>query len=218
MKTSLSCVSLCVMTLALGCRSNGNHDEYESSQHTNHAADSSSTPSKTAASPSPTASTASADKQAQNAGASTSNASSTSADRQFFEKAAQGGMFEVESSRIAATKAVSDSLRDFGTMMIDDHGKANEELQALARSKGITVPSTLDGGHQRQVDELRDLSGATFDSRYHELQVAAHDGAIELFEKTARDSTDSDVRAFATKTLPTLRKHRAALDNIQIPR
>jgi putative membrane protein len=103
-------------------------------------------------------------------------------------------------------------------MMIDDHGKANEELQALARSKGITMPSTLDSAHQRQLDELSDLSGATFDSKYHEMQVAAHDGAIELFEKTARDSTDSDVRAFATKTLPTLRKHRAALDDIQIPR
>jgi predicted outer membrane protein len=32
--------------------------------------------------------------------------------------------------------------------MVDDHGKANDELSQLARQKGVTLPATLDKSSQ----------------------------------------------------------------------
>ena len=136
-------------------------------------------------------------------------------DKTFAEKALSGGRFEVESSRIALEKAYSGKIRDFANMMIADHGQANQELENLARQKGVSVPTTLDADAQAKVDELRQLDGDPFDKRYREMQIDAHDEAIRLFQKASRDAQDRDVRSFATKTLPTLQKHRDRLDEIQ---
>ncbi len=139
-------------------------------------------------------------------------------DREFAEQAAQGGMLEVESSKLAVERSRSEALRNFATMMVADHGSTHRELETLAKSKAVTLPSSLDSKHQARLDELRDLSGAEFDSKYHALQLTAHDEAIELFEKASREGSDGELRAFANETLPVLRKHRAELDTIQIPR
>jgi putative membrane protein len=133
-------------------------------------------------------------------------------DREFVEKAVQGGMLEVESSRLAISKNVAGSDRKFADAMISDHGKANRELEDLLRKKGVTPASTLDRDHQAKLDELRDKQGTAFAAAYREMQIKAHDKAIELFERAERDSDDKDLKAFASKTLPTLRHHRSMLD------
>src|SRR5438552_6641894 len=83
-------------------------------------------------------------------------------DREFTEKAAQGGLLEVETSRLALRKNVTGADREFADMMIADHGKANRELEDLVRSKGGTPPNALDREHQHEVDALRQLEGVAF--------------------------------------------------------
>jgi putative membrane protein len=136
-------------------------------------------------------------------------------DKTFAQKAIAGGRFEVESSRVALDKASSGKIRDFANMMIADHGQANQELENLAQKKGLSVPTTLSADMQAKLDELRRLDGSAFDTRYREMQIDAHDDAIRLFRKASTDAQDQDLRAFATKTLPTLQKHRDRLDEIQ---
>lgn len=133
-------------------------------------------------------------------------------DRNFVGTAAPAGLWEVESSRLALTKNISDQHREFAQRMIDDHGKANRELADLVRKKGGAVPLALDGEHQRMLDELRDLDGAEFERRYHDMQVKAHDGAIELFQNAASTCDDAELREFIAATLPTLKEHRRHLD------
>jgi putative membrane protein len=147
---------------------------------------------------------------------STTNASmsvaATADDRDFVTKAAQGGVFEVKSSELALTKSgISPEMRSFAQMMVDDHGKANKELTDLARKKSITASTMLDSKHQAQLDELTALDGDAFDRAYREAQIKAHDGAIELFEKAAKDCDDADLKSFAQRTLPTLKTHRSKL-------
>lgn len=133
-------------------------------------------------------------------------------ERTFLEKAAQCNMLEIESSQLALDKGVSGNDRTFAKMMVEDHAKANRELADLCRDKGCSIPSTLDAEDQRKLDDLRGLDGAAFTRAYHELQVKGHDKAIALFEDAARECENPQVRSFASRTLPTLREHRAALD------
>jgi putative membrane protein len=133
-------------------------------------------------------------------------------DREFVDAAAQGGMFELDSSRMALDKNASGQNRAFANMMLEDHEKANRELEKLVREKGGMLPIAPDAEHRRLLDELSKTQGQTFDIAYHDAQVAAHDLAIALFEDAARNCEDPDLRAFAEKTLPTLRKHRSHLD------
>ncbi len=58
------------------------------------------------------------------------------ADTKFVLEAANGGMAEVSLGKLAAEKATSPDVKQFGQRMADDHSKANEELKALASQEG----------------------------------------------------------------------------------
>jgi putative membrane protein len=133
-------------------------------------------------------------------------------DRDFVAKAAVGGMFEVQSSELALQKNVSAEHREFAQMMIEDHGRANRKLEELAQDKGLTLPATLDRGHQDKLEQLRAAEAREFERLYHEMQVEAHDQAIEMSERCSRECEDREIRAFAADTLPKLREHRRQLD------
>jgi putative membrane protein len=137
-------------------------------------------------------------------------------DRTFVTQAASAGLFEVQSSELALQQqGLSNKEREFAQMMVDDHGKANRELMKLAANKGVTVPTQLLKSDQQQLDQLKNRSSDDFAKQYRSLQKKAHDDAIALFEKESRDGQDAELRAFAEKTLPTLRKHRQHIDQLQ---
>ena len=46
--------------------------------------------------------------------------------------AGMANMFEVETSKVALEKSTRDDVKQFAQQMIDDHGKAGEELKAAA--------------------------------------------------------------------------------------
>jgi putative membrane protein len=141
-----------------------------------------------------------------NAGAGDTGALSD-ADREFMMKAAVGGMAEVELGRMAAQKAVNGDVKTFGKHMVDDHSKANDELKQLASQKGVTLPTDLDARHKETMDRLSKLNGAAFDSAYVSEMVKDHAEDVSEFERESSQGQNSDLRAWAAKTLPTLREH-----------
>lgn len=140
-------------------------------------------------------------------GATGSQVSMSSQDRDFVMDAAMGGMLEVELGRVAAQRGASDAVKQFGQRMVDDHSKANQELMSLASSKGLTLPTALDDKHQQTVTKLSGLSGAEFDRAYSKLMLKDHEKDVKEFERQSTRGGDADIRAFATKTLPTLQEH-----------
>lgn len=130
-----------------------------------------------------------------------------SQDSKFLMEAAMGGLMEVELGRVAAQKASSDAVKQFGQRMVDDHGAANTELTSLATSKGVTLPTALDEKHQKDVTKLSAMSGADFDRAYMKMMVSDHVKDVAEFEKQSTKATDPDLKAFASKTLPTLQEH-----------
>jgi len=128
-------------------------------------------------------------------------------DAKFVHDAALGGMTEVELGKAADKNAVSPQVKTFGKHMVDDHSKANDELAALAKSKGVDAPASLDAEHKKAVDKLSGMSGAAFDKAFMTQMVTDHKKTVALFEKAASGSKDPDIKAFASKTLPTLKEH-----------
>ena len=143
----------------------------------------------------------------QNSNSSPNANKMTSQDRNFIMDAAMGGMEEVELGRVAAQKGMSAAVKQFGQRMVDDHSQANSELMSLASSKGITLPTELDQKHRAEVTKFSAMSGAEFDREYTKLMVSDHRKDVSEFEKQSTRGTDADLKAFATKTLPTLQEH-----------
>lgn len=128
-------------------------------------------------------------------------------DHSFVEKAAMGGMAEVELGNLAQQKASSDEVKQFASRMVQDHGKANDELKQIASAKGIQLPTALDKKHRGDIDRLGKMSGAQFDRAYMSHMVDDHKKDIADFKKEASGGKDSELKAFASKSLPTLEEH-----------
>jgi putative membrane protein len=129
------------------------------------------------------------------------------ADEAFVTKAAKGGMAEVELGKLAAEKASTDAVKQFGQRMVDDHGKANDELKALAQSKNITLPSEIGPEEKALRDRLVKLSGSAFDQAYMKAMVSDHVKDVNEFRMESKSGKDPEVKAWAAKTLPTLEEH-----------
>jgi putative membrane protein len=131
-----------------------------------------------------------------------------SAERAFLEQAAQNGHAEVESGKLALRKSANTQVKSFAQQMVDDHGKTGRELAELAATKGVKVPDGPSLAQKGKIKLLSTADGERFDQRYAKgFGVGAHEDTIRLFEKAAEKATDPDVKAFATKTLPTLNNH-----------
>ncbi len=129
-------------------------------------------------------------------------------DAKFIKGAAEGNLAEVKLGELAQQRAASDSVKEFGKRMATDHQKAYDELSQVASQKGVAMPTALDRGHQRRYDKLAKLSGADFDRAYMKEMVRDHDKDVKAFQKEANAGKDPDVKAWASRTLPTVQEHQ----------
>jgi putative membrane protein len=136
-------------------------------------------------------------------------------DKAFVMKAAQGGMTEVELGKIAESNGSSDDVKTFGSHMVMDHGKANDELKSIAEQKSIAIPSALDAKHQATVDKFKHLSGAAFDKAYVNEMVKDHKMDASLFREESTTAQDPELKTFATNTLTVVESHLTDIKGIQ---
>lgn len=129
------------------------------------------------------------------------------ADQKFVEKVAQDGIAEADLGALAKERAKSDEVKQFAQRMIDDHGKANEQLEEIAKNKGAVVPTEAGEEHSKIRAELADLKGEEFDQKYMAAMAEGHQKAVDLFQKEIESGQDADVKAFAEQTLPTIKEH-----------
>jgi putative membrane protein len=110
---------------------------------------------------------------------------------------------------LGAQKASSGQVKAFAKQITADHKKANDDLLVIIKGKGVQVPSTRSAMHKSTMDKFRQQeAGKAFDRDYIEQMIEDHKADIELFEAAADDEKlDVDLRAYAKKTLPTLRDH-----------
>ncbi|AMR30891.1 DUF305 domain-containing protein [Mucilaginibacter sp. PAMC 26640] len=136
-------------------------------------------------------------------------------DAKFATGIANAGMTEVALGKIAAEKGVNAQVKEYGAMMATDHSKANEELMAIAKTKNITLPASPDEEHQKEITEISGKSGAEFDKAYVDAMVDGHKKVADMLEDGSKNCKDTDLMAFATKTLPVVKAHLAKIEAIQ---
>lgn len=136
-------------------------------------------------------------------------------DRQFIERAAAGGMAEVQLGQLAQQKASSDEVKVFAARMVREHTESNAELMRLAQAKGIGLPADVPKSAHGDIDKVGKLSGAEFDRQYMQHMVSDHRKTVAEFKKASESARDLEVKAFAGKTLPRLQDHLNQAQAIQ---
>ncbi|MCZ2496338.1 DUF4142 domain-containing protein [Xylophilus sp. Kf1] len=129
-------------------------------------------------------------------------------DQKFIMTASGAGMYEVEISKLAVDKASDPAVKAFAQMMVTDHTKANDELKQFADSHNAKVAPGVPKDKQAVIARMSKMDGARFDKAYHDqVGIKDHKTDIALFEKEAKGGGNADLKAWADKTLPTLKTH-----------
>ena len=135
--------------------------------------------------------------------ASTSKSPATAAlsdkDKSFMKDAAKGGMMEVEMGKMAQQKGKSADVKKFGSTMVADHSKANNQLMAIAKKKGVDL--------SKEKPSMKKLNDANFDKEYINAMVKDHEEDWSAFQAEVKNGSDADVKAFASKTSAMIKKH-----------
>jgi putative membrane protein len=138
----------------------------------------------------------------------------TTSEKDFISHAARGSMEEVQLGRIAADKASSPEVKQFGERMVTDHSQLGQKLQQLASNLNLTPEQQLSPEQQSAVSRLQNLSGKAFDREYIKAMIADHTKDISEFQRMASQASNADIKQFASEALPTLQEHLSAAREI----
>jgi putative membrane protein len=135
-------------------------------------------------------------------------------DMQFANKASQGGTAEVKLGELALKNASSPDVKKFGQKMVDDHTKAGDKLKTIANKDNISLPPDMGAKEKATYDRFSRLQGADFDKAYMRDMVKDHKADVAEFQKEANGGKNSDLKQFASDTLPTLQEHLKMAEDI----
>src|SRR5918993_603190 len=134
-------------------------------------------------------------------------------DSAFITEAMQGDNSEVAIGQLAQAQGTSQKVKDFGRLLVEDHGSHKEELKTLAGAADVPVTDEPSAEGKANLERLKALSGADFDKQFKAMMIEDHTKDIAKYERQAA-SSDPQTAALAQKTLPTLRKHLDAANGL----
>jgi putative membrane protein len=129
------------------------------------------------------------------------------ADQDFVNAAAASDAAEIQAANLAATKAHAPRIKAFAAKMVTDHTATTQKLTAIVQSKGVTVTPAMSDMQTKMEAKLEADKPRAFDHDYITGQVAAHTGAVKVFQTEIDSGQDADLKAFAMATLPTIKQH-----------
>src|ERR1700744_6785864 len=114
-------------------------------------------------------------------------------DFNFVGQANLGAPFQVDSGRLAETKATNAAIRSYAHLMVTSHIPVVDALNVILKQKNVTPSSTLlHGAYDAMIFTLKADRGAEFDRNYVNGQVEYQKGNAALFEQEIQNGADPD--------------------------
>jgi putative membrane protein len=135
-------------------------------------------------------------------------------EKHFLTKVSGSQEAEIAFGRMAADRAESAKVKQFGQRMIEDHQKAAMEVKQLAVKQGIDLPAPMVPEEKEQAEKFAQLAGKEFDRAYIGYMVKEHMKDVAEFEHTGKQLKDPNVKQWVTATLPVLKEHLTIAKNI----
>jgi putative membrane protein len=137
-------------------------------------------------------------------------AKASSADKAFVGKVSQGGLYEVEASKVAETKAKQQYVKDQAITEVHDHELVNGKLKHIATATGVPVAPTLNAEFAERLNKLKAVPADQFDAAYYSDMQQIHDGDEKLFAQEATEGSEP-YKPFAAETDKVVKQHIGAL-------
>jgi putative membrane protein len=126
---------------------------------------------------------------------------------------------DIETGSLAVERGRSQEVRDYGAMLVRDHGTVRQMGRDLADKLGVTpTPPADDAGaksHAAAMTRLRKIAAKDFDQAFLAHEVAFHQGVIDAIASTLLPAiANQELRALVVKVAPAFEGHRDAAARI----
>lgn len=139
--------------------------------------------------------------------------SASQADQAFVAKVSQGGLYEVEAGKVAASRGMSPVVRDFGVLESHDHEGVNAELKRIAGATGVTITPGLNAEFTQRLATLKGQKASQFDAFYLNDMKQIHNKDEGLFVQESEEGSQA-YKEFAHGTAVLVKAHLGWLNTL----
>jgi putative membrane protein len=132
-------------------------------------------------------------------------------DQSFLQKAAEMNHYEIALGKIAERASSNPEIRKIAQDIVRNHTAANQQLEKLAASKGVTLPSAASQAQQQKIASLESKTGEQFDKAFLQDQLQSAQQSISTFERERSRTADPEIKSWADSMIPRLKNHLATL-------
>ena len=137
----------------------------------------------------------------------------TVSDAQIASIVVTANQVDIDAGKLAASKATNPEVKKFGEQMVADHTGVNKQATALVTKLKVTpednaTSESLKAGGDKNVENLKNLTGAEFDKAYIDNEVTYHQAVIDAIDKTLVPSAqNAELKALLVKVRPAFVAH-----------
>ena len=136
-------------------------------------------------------------------------------DVEFASAVTNNALNKVNTGKMALEKSTNSRVKNFATMLVNDHTKLGDELSQIAKDKKITLPPLSGMAEMRQADRLAMKQGNDFDKAFLDAMILDEKKALDICSNGTKTCKDASLKAFAIKTLPVLKAHLDSAQNVR---
>ncbi|AGW95381.1 membrane protein [Ralstonia pickettii DTP0602] len=128
---------------------------------------------------------------------------------------------DIDAGKLAQSKGSNKDVKAFGKQMVTDHTGVNKSASALVKKLKVTpednpTSQSLKSGGEKNVQKLKGLKGAEFDSAYIDNEVKYHQAVLDAMDKTLIPSAkNEELKALLVKVRPAFVAHLEHAKQIQ---
>ena len=127
--------------------------------------------------------------------------------------------YDIETGKLAVSKARSKEAHEFGEMLVRDHTNVRQQGRDLAASLKVTPTPPSDFGlakaHVAAMNKLRSLNGAEFDRAFLQHEIDFHNAVINAVTTTLLPATqNAQLKELETMIAPAFVAHRDRAQNL----
>lgn len=145
-------------------------------------------------------------QEGQNAAATPANF-----DQHFVKDASCDNLFEIQASQFVEQHAQNQQVKQLAQRLVQDHQRAQQQLEQAARQANLQVPSQLEQWQQDKLEQMQKMAekhpGEIVDSSFAFEQVGNHRTDILCYQFEADHSQNAQLKEYAQQTIPVLQEH-----------
>jgi putative membrane protein len=128
---------------------------------------------------------------------------------------------DIDAGKLAAATSSNADVKKFAQLMVTDHTGVNRQAVALVTKLNVKpedndTSKSLKSGGEKNIANLKALTGAAFDKAYIDQEVAYHQAVLDAVDKTLiPGATNAELKALLVKVRPAFVAHLEHAKQVQ---